>query len=341
MIFADLKTNHEIEKKDQEIALAAKDGAIKDERIKSDQNRIKFFIGGTVLLLVLLGFIIYFLLVKNKNNKLLQDQNNMIEDQRASIEHKQTEIIDSINYASRIQSAIMPQQETLKRQLKDGFVLYIPKDVVSGDFYWTEQLSEHEVLVAVADCTGHGVPGAMVSIVCNNALNRSVREFALNNPAEILDKTREIVLEEFQQHDSSVKDGMDISLALINFKTNELQWAGANNPLWIIRKENPTIIEEYKADKQPIGQFRNAKPFTSHDIKVSIGDRFFLFSDGFADQFGGDKGKKLKNNTLKELLIANSNDKMDDNKIILNNALDQWKGDLEKLDEVLKNLKLI
>ena len=168
-IFANLKNNHEIEKRDQTIALAQKDGALKDEQIKSNQNRIRLFVFGTVLLVILLAFIVFFLVQKNKNNRLLKEQNELIEIQRTSIAAKQTEILSSINYASRIQSAILPESAVLNAHLKNGFVLYMPKDVVSGDFYWTEKLNEHEVLVAVADCTGHGVPGAMVSVVCNNA----------------------------------------------------------------------------------------------------------------------------------------------------------------------------
>lgn len=265
---------------------------------------------------------------------MLVEQNLLIEEQRLSIENKQTEIIDSINYASRIQSAILPETSVLNSLLKNGFVFYLPKDVVSGDFYWTEKISENEVLVAVADCTGHGVPGAMVSIVCNNALNRAVREFSLICPAKILDKTREIVISEFQQHDGSVKDGMDISLAYINFKQNDVKWAGANNPLWIVREDNKNQIEEIKADKQPIGQFQMAKPFTVHEVEVFKGDRLFLFSDGFADQFGGSRGKKLKNKAFKTMLCKLSKHEMDDVKTQLEQEFIEWRGEFEQLDDV-------
>lgn len=334
MIFADLKTNHELEKKDQQIALNRKDLAIKNEQIKSDESRIQFFIMGTVLLLLLLVFIIYFLLQKNKNNRLLKTQNNLIEEQRSALEHKQNEIIDSINYASRIQSAIIPKSETLKKQLKKGFVLYLPKDVVSGDFYWTEELNDNEVLVAVADCTGHGVPGAMVSIVCNNALNRAVREFKLVKTGEILDKTRELVIEEFAQNDGSVKDGMDISLSKINFETNTIQWSGANNPFWMVKKSAPDEILEIKADKQPIGQFQHATNFTTHEVSLQKGDRFFLFSDGYADQFGGEKGKKMKNKNLKTFILENNTVEIEAFTSLLEDFFNGWKGSFEQLDDV-------
>lgn len=333
-IFADLKSSHEIEKRDQAIAMSKKDNAIKDQKIEANQNRIRLFIWGTVILVILLGFIVYFLIQKNKGNKLLKEQNSLIEIQRASIEHKQTEILDSINYASRIQSAILPEKETLKSQLQDGFVLYIPKDVVSGDFYWTERISENKILVAVADCTGHGVPGAMVSVVCNNALNRSVREFSLSNPAKILDKTREIVESEFEQSTDLVKDGMDISLALVDFEHNKINWAGANNPLWVQKKAKPAEIIEYKADKQPIGHFHVSKPFTSHEIQIERGDRVYLFSDGYADQFGGPKGKKFKYKALKELLATSTSDSMEELRVVLENAFFNWKGDYEQIDDI-------
>jgi len=334
MIFADLKTNHELEKKDQEIALNRKDLAFKNEKIKSDESRIKFFIGGTVLLLIILLGIVYFLIQKNKNNKLLKSQNALIEEQRSAIEHKQNEIIDSINYASRIQSAIIPKAETLRKQLKKGFVLYIPKDVVSGDFYWTEELNNNEVLVAVADCTGHGVPGAMVSIVCNNALNRAVREFGLEDTNHILDKTRELVIEEFAQHDQSVKDGMDISLAKINLKLLEIQWSGANNPIWIIKNKDSKVIEEIKGDKQPIGQFQHATPFTVHYLNLDKKDRIYLFSDGFADQFGGEQGKKMKYKKMKQLLLEKQHEPIEITKSFMETSFKEWKGKFEQLDDV-------
>ena len=291
-IFANIKNNYEIEKRDQEIALSKKENDVKDAQIESDQNRIRFFLIGTVLLILLLGFIIYFLAQKNKNNKLLSEQNLLIEEQRSSLREKQKEIIDSINYAKRIQGAILPKSPELQRALKKGFVLYLPKDIVSGDFYWMYEIDTSNYLVAVADCTGHGVPGAMVSVVCNNALNRSVNEYKLREPAAILDKTRELVVQEFEQKDDKVRDGMDISLININVDNGEVSWAGANNPLWVIRKMDGEInLIETKADKQLVGFSEMMRPFTNHQMRLLPNDRLFLFSDGFVDQFGGEKGK--------------------------------------------------
>lgn len=211
-----------------------------------------------------------------------------------------TEVLDSINYAKRIQTAILPPKRLIKENLPSSFIYYQPKDIVAGDFYWLEE-TENGVLFAAADCTGHGVPRAMVSVVCNNSLNRSVREYKLTNPALILDKTRELVIQEFEKSEEEVKDGMDIALCKLD--GNKLVYAGANNPLWIIRN-NSNSIEEIKADKQPIGKYHAQESFTSHEITLEKGDTLYLFSDGFVDQFGGERGKKLKSKLFKELLLS-------------------------------------
>jgi serine phosphatase RsbU (regulator of sigma subunit) len=207
--------------------------------------------------------------------------------------------------------------------------------VVAGDFYWMEQVApagnnnETKVLFAAADCTGHGVPGAMVSVVCNNALNRSVREYGLTDPGEILNKTREIVVAEFEKSEEEVKDGMDI--ALCSLEGNKLQYAGAHNPLWIIR--NGAIIET-KANKQPIGQFDNPEPYTTHSFDLEHGDAIYIFSDGYVDQFGGEKGKKFKSRAFRELLLSIQDKAMEEQKTIIDEAFSSWKGDLEQIDDV-------
>jgi serine phosphatase RsbU (regulator of sigma subunit) len=186
-----------------------------------------------------------------------------------------------------------------------------------------------KVFFAVADCTGHGVPGAMVSVVCNNALNRSVREYGLTIPGEILDKTRDIVVQEFEQSEEDVKDGMDI--ALCSIEGMKLQYAGAYNPLWIIR--NGAIIET-KANKQPIGQFDDPKPYTTHSFDLEQGDVIYIFSDGYVDQFGGDKGKKFKAKVFRNLLLSIQDQSMEEQNNSIDNTFERWKGDLEQLDDV-------
>jgi serine phosphatase RsbU (regulator of sigma subunit) len=220
------------------------------------------------------------------------------------------------------------------------------------------------ILFAAADCTGHGVPGAMVSVVCSNALNRAVKEFNLTEPGLILDKTRELVLETFARSEGEVKDGMDISLCALNTKTMELKWSGAHNPLWIISGEEEMseeeiiishsgsikessvpyaakiqnqILKEIKPDKQHIGKTDNPLPFKTHSIQLKKEDLIFLFTDGFTDQFGGESssaGKKYKSKRLKEILLKNAHLPIYQQKAELSRELATWKGDMEQTDDI-------
>lgn len=261
-------------------------------------------------------------------NKYTKAYLNYIEIQRNEIEEQKKEIIDSITYAKRIQNAILPPLKVVKEYLQESFILYKPKDIVAGDFYWLEH-KEEKVLFAAADCTGHGVPGAMVSVVCNNALNRSVREHGLTDPGKILNKTREIVVQEFEKSDEEIKDGMDI--ALCSLEGNKLKYAGANNPLWIIR--NNEIIET-SANKQPIGQFDNPEPYTTHIFELQKGDSVYIFSDGYVDQFGGEQGKKFKTKAFRELLLSIQEKTMEEQRTIIDKAFEAWKGDIQQVDDV-------
>jgi tetratricopeptide (TPR) repeat protein len=288
------------------------------------RNKIILYsvLSGLALVLVF-SFFIY------RSLRITKKQKHIIEAQKHLVEEKNKEITDSIRYAKRIQNAILPPDKVVKQHLKESFILYLPKDIVAGDFYWLENKND-TVLFAAADCTGHGVPGAMVSVICNNGLNRSVREHGITEPGKILDKTREIVVAEFEKSEEDVKDGMDISLCALN--GNHLQWAGANNPLWIIR--NGELIE-YNPNKQPIGKVDNPAPFTTHLIELQQGDRLYIFSDGYADQFGGEKGKKFKAANLKKLLLSIQQESMEQQKNILQQTFNQWKANLEQVDDVL------
>lgn len=248
--------------------------------------------------------------------------------QKEEIESKNNEILSSIKYAERIQRAILPPAKVIDEALPDSFVFYQPKDIVAGDFYWLEQKG-NRTFVAAADCTGHGVPGAMVSVVCNNGLNRAVREHGLTDPGQILDKTREIVVQEFEKSEEDVKDGMDIALCTIEGKT--LHYAGAYNPLWIIR--NGELIE-YKADKRPIGKIENPAPFTTHTVEVKAGDTLYLFTDGFCDQFGGGEGKKYKSANFKRFLLSIQDNDMAKQRDLIKEEFENWRGDEEQIDDV-------
>ena len=185
------------------------------------------------------------------------------------------------------------------------------------------------MLFAVADCTGHGVPGAMVSVVCNNGLNRSVRELQLTDPGLILDRTREIIIEEFGKSEDDVRDGMDIAICSLERRT--LKYAGAHNPVLIIR--NGEIIE-IKANKQPVGRFDRQQPFETQTFELQKGDAVYLYSDGYVDQFGGEKGKKLKSKAFKNLLLSLQKYSMTKQKQILDSAFEEWRGDIEQIDDV-------
>ncbi|MBK9192528.1 MAG: SpoIIE family protein phosphatase [Crocinitomicaceae bacterium] len=305
-----------------------------------------------------------YLFMRWRNSKLIRDKKNLEEKVKIrtvqldnafqEIRQKNEEITDSISYAKRIQKAILPPSRIAKKLLGDNFIFYRPKDIVAGDFYWLNE-KNNMTLCAVADCTGHGVPGAMVSVVCNSALNRAIREFELTNPADILNKVRELVIETFAQSEEEVKDGMDITLISLQKNTIsneiELNYAGANNPLWIFRKgkteipvtdkittdyfeNNDWTLIELKPDKQPVGKFINEKPFSNINFKIQKDDLVYLFSDGFADQFGGEKGKKMKNTNFKTILMQNLNLEMDSQMKEIEKEFIKWRGDFEQLDDV-------
>ncbi len=227
-----------------------------------------------------------------------------------------------------IQKAILPSDQTIRKLLPNSFIFYQPKDVVAGDFYWLGELNE-EVYFAAADCTGHGVPGAMVSVVCNGALNRSLNEYQLNQPGKILDKVREIVINEFDKSGEEVKDGMDIALCKIS--NRQLWFAGANNSVWIIRDQE---IIDIKGNKQPIGKFEHAVHFDTHHYFLEKGDWIYVFSDGYADQFGGEKGKKMKTKRMKEIFIKASQQDSYKQQATVKAAFLEWKGNHEQVDDV-------
>ncbi len=325
--------------------------AIAEEQ-KQRQKIISYAIAlGLILVLIFAFFVINRLRITRKQKQVIELQKTEVETQKQLVDEKNQEITDSITYAKRIQEAILPPTRLVKECLPDSFIVYKPKDIVAGDFYWIESIpnpskggakkttgsppqGESEgavVLFAAADCTGHGVPGAMVSVVCHNAMNRAVREFKLTEPAQILNKTRDLVIETFMDSDKEVKDGMDIALCSLNLKTNELNYSGANNSLYYIRDNKLT---EIKADKQPVGQFTNNSPFTNHKLSLEKGDSIYIFSDGFADQFGGPKGKKFMYKPFRELLLSIQDKSMQEQREIIGETFENWKGNLEQIDDI-------
>ncbi|HRG57875.1 MAG TPA: tetratricopeptide repeat protein [Bacteroidia bacterium] len=346
-----LKTEFEVKKKEQELKAANKiEQAKKDAQIQKQKTIRNGFIIGLILTLALAFTIYRSYLQKEKSNKLISKQKQEVEQQKEIVEHQNEEILASITYAKRIQSTILPPQKVVKSYLDNSFILYLPKDIVAGDFYWMEtvQLADEQIsglanenkinnnqliLFAACDCTGHGVPGALVSVVCSNALNRVVKEYKIFEPAAILDKVVEIVVKDFSKDENeNVQDGMDISFCALNKEKGILYWAGANNPLWIIRNGN---LIEYKADKQPVGKYEGIKPFTNHEINLEKDDLIYLFTDGFADQFGGEKNKKLTKARFKELLLSIHQMKVDEQRNQLYNFLNKYRGGNEQVDDIL------
>jgi len=254
-----------------------------------------------------------------------------LDESRAKIQEKNHEILDSINYAKRIQYAMLPAESFFQKNFNDYFVYYKPKDIVAGDFYWMEEV-DGKILVAAADCTGHGVPGALVSLVCHNALNKAVFEYKLTDPGKILDLTRQFVIEHFSKTDEKVKDGMDISFASIDKMSGEIIWAGANNPLWYFQNGELKIIP---SNKQAIGITENPSSFISHRFQLKSGDGIYLFTDGYADQFGGKKGKKFRYKQMQEVICVNYKKGMNEQKNILDEVIENWKGNLEQVDDIL------
>jgi serine phosphatase RsbU (regulator of sigma subunit) len=294
------------------------------EEINTYQSRMIYLIGFGFVAVLVLTFWAF------KNAKRVKNANTIIQKQKERVEEKNRDITDSINYAKRIQEAILPSNEALMQFLPNSFILYKPKDIVAGDFYWMQEI-EGNLLIAVADCTGHGVPGAMVSVVCNNALNRSVREFGLTSPSDILNKTRELVIETFDKSVNNVRDGMDIALCSIDQDKQEITFSGANNGLYIVRKGE---LIECKPNKQPIGNYEHTKPFGEEKIVVEEGDYYYLSTDGFADQFGGENGKKYKYGPFKRFItsMATNDAKMQGKN--LEAEFNRWKGNHEQLDDI-------
>lgn len=265
-----------------------------------------------------------------ENIKVYEELEARVKDRTAQLHEKNREVTDSIAYARRIQEAVLPPFHLLREYVMDCFILYKPKDIVSGDFYWFEK-KDNVLLVAAADCTGHGVPGAMLSVVCSNALYRSVNEFGLLKPGEILDKTRDLVLESFARSGEEIRDGMDISLCAIDLNTGRVSWSGANNDLWYL---SGGMLCAVKSHKQSVGRGDVHTGFPTHEVSLQKGDVIYLLTDGFADQFGGDKGKKFKRRQLEGLLHATGGMSLDTQKRTLDRVFENWRGELAQVDDV-------
>jgi serine phosphatase RsbU (regulator of sigma subunit)/Flp pilus assembly protein TadD len=351
----EFKVKYETEKIEKERELFKKDSKIKEiENIKQKEvNRKQFillvvFIAGFIIILVL-AFIVYraLKLVKiqklsieekneelNQQNEEIASQRDEIEKQRQELEIRNENINASIRYASRIQNALLPNSEHITKEIPPHFILFLPRDVVSGDFYWSS-LQGKNLIIAAADCTGHGIPGAFMSMLGIAFLNEIVNKDKTLHPNQILNLLRAKVIESLHQtgkEDDSV-DGMDIALAVINLETGVLQFSGANNPMWIIR--NNEFID-LPCDKVPIGYHKvSIDSYNKHEFQLKKGDVFYLFSDGFADQFGGSYLRKFMKANLKDLLLEIHKQSAERQKEILHEKLLLWQGDNSQTDDIL------
>ena len=333
----------EFEKREGQLKLEQeKQNVIKEA--KNRQQRIIIWAAsiGLILVIIFSAFIFNRFRVTQKQNKIIEEQNremdgknHALEGANAEIEQKNKDITDSIQYAKRIQRALLASDSLLKKNLPEYFILYKPKDIVSGDFYWANYVNG-KFLIITADCTGHGVPGAFMSLLNISLLNEITLQRKISAPDQVLNNVRDQIISILNPEGTETegKDGMDCMLCSFDIKNNELQFAAANNPLWVL-KNGAAEITEYKADKQPVGFHSVYKPFTLQTTSLAKGDTVYSFTDGFADQFGGPKGKKFKYKQLEELLLKHAHLPMNEQKNILEKSFEEWIGALEQIDDVL------
>lgn len=325
----------------QKKRIAEQEGEINQILKTLGMQRVVIIMSIIVLFLIVgLAYVLYRSAQQRKKSILeLSEQHTIVSAQKDQIEKILFELTDSIRYALRIQNAVLPSEQTIKGTIPgDYFVVYKPKDIVSGDFFFVDRRGDW-TLVAVADCTGHGVPGAFVSMLCISLLNEIVKQQELTRADIILNELREKVINSLQQKgiQGEQMDGMDISLLLINNKTYKCHWSGANNPLYIVSSKSKKL-EELKPDKRPIAIYPDMKDFTNHELVANKGDIFYLFTDGYPDQFGGAKGKKFMSRNFKNLLAEHAHKPMNEQEKILDSTIENWKyangADFEQIDDI-------
>jgi phosphoserine phosphatase RsbU/P len=268
-----------------------------------------------------------------RENATVRAQSLEISGQKDVLQLKNQEITDSITYAKRIQKAVIPQEDEFLAPFENGFVFFRPKDIVSGDFYW-KHLSNSKVYFAIADCTGHGVPGGFMTMLASTYLEESVRSSHQPTPAEILNQTREKIISALNNGNEESKDGMDVILGCYDRTTFQLEYASANNTSILVKASDSTI-NKLESDKQPCGSYPNMVPFSNHSLSIDKGDVLYLFTDGFPDQFGGPKNKKFRYKQLHEHLLQYSKVNFVAQKTELNNVFKSWKATEDQTDDVL------
>ena len=289
-----------------------------------DHRSMFYFIIIFSIVTVVLGLLVIY--IKTNSHKKLKEKNAIIAEQNK-------DWIDSINYAQRIQQAILPDKACEEIVLKSGFVLYKPKHIVSGDFYFLHKVGDF-IFIAVVDCTGHGVPGALLTMLAHNAISKAVVEKELTDPTAILDSmNNDVKIALKQSKDNSLQDSMEVAFVCLNTSTNELLFSGANLSLIYVQNKNLKILNGEKCSVGSVQENITSPPKTNR-LQLNKGDCFYLYSDGYADQFGGLKGKKFKYKQLEDLLLFNHTKSSQEQKEVLNTTIEDWKGNLEQVDDI-------
>lgn len=332
----EIQTKYESEKKDKEIALLNSDKALQDAALKRQRLAIYFFIGGFIVITLFLIMISRLYREKKKANVILEQKNEEISRQRDHIFQQNKEITSSIEYAKRIQTALLPPQELINAIIPESFILFKPRDIVSGDYYWLNQKG-NKIISVTADCTGHGVPGAFMSMLGISFLNEIVN---VTKPEElrsdqVLNHLRELIITSLRQTGKSgeSRDGMDMTICIIDTETLMLDYAGAYNAIYIVRESE---LIESKPDKMPIGiHVKELDPFTPYSFQLKKGDIIYSCSDGYADQFGGPENNKFRRKNFKDLLLKIKDLPMCQQKETLNQTLMDWMKGYEQVDDIL------
>ena len=329
-----IKMQYALQKQEEDLKARQK---IEDAK-KAHANKIeresyeKWILNIVVTSIIVLALILIFSMIIYKRYRISVKQRRIIETQKQVVEEKNKQITDSITYAKRIQEAMLPPETEFKKLFRESFLLFLPKDIVSGDFYWITQTG-NKIIYATADCTGHGVPGGFMSVLGTGILNEIVNEQGITQPADILNAMREKVIVALKQTgaEGESKDGMDMVVCCVDQTNGKLTYAASNNHFYIISKGE---LKRLDADKMPIGYYDITRPFKQGEAQLSEGDLVYTFTDGFADQFGGEAGKKYKYENLQKLLLKVCRYPMHEQEKIIAQEFENWKADFEQTDDV-------
>jgi serine phosphatase RsbU (regulator of sigma subunit)/Tfp pilus assembly protein PilF len=326
-----MQFQYEFENKEAlQAAEQEKKDAIAAEQVKRREQERNALMVGLVLVLGMAGFGFRAYRIKRRDNAIITEQKQEVERQKAEVDLRNDEIMQSFDYARRLQEAVLPPMDRINDLFAESFILYLPRDIVSGDFYWMEN-SKGIIHLAVGDCTGHGVPGAMLSVIGLNSLNRCMADLGLTRPKDVLMQMTLDLLLTFEGSAATVRDGMDIAFCSIDLEAMTLTYAGANNPLWVARNGEMTVL---KADRRPVGHHDSELGFTQQQMHISSGDVIYLCSDGFQDQMGGPDDRKFMTRRLRDMLLHISGLPMEKQQETLLQTFMAWKDTGTQTDDV-------